>query len=95
MQLPILTSLLVAIILSDGGATQDLGKTFELNCNVYDARTTKFQWMKDGALIPHATGQTFSLSELQLSDAGRYTCFATMNNVTYNSSTDIILPSKI
>ena len=83
-------SLLVAIILSDGGTTPVLGKSYVLNCSVYDTSMTTFQWKKDG--IPQSISeQLLSFPMLSLSDAGYYTCSMTRNGVTYNSSQEIFL----
>ena len=82
-------SLSVAIILSDDGTTPVLGKTYALNCSVYNTSMTIFQWKKDDIL--QNINKQLSFSMLSLSDAGYYTCIMTRNGVTYNSSQEIIL----
>ena len=82
------------IILREDRATPILGGQYEINCSVYNTSTTTFQWKKDGTILPIIREQLLSFSELHLSNAGRYTCFATIDATTYNSSIDLTLQSK-
>ena len=40
--------------------------------------TTTFQWFIDGAVVAEQTSETLSFPSLTLSDAGSYTCQATV-----------------
>jgi hypothetical protein len=40
-----------------------------------------YQWQKNGADIPNATGNIFSISNVQVSDEGAYTCIVTSNSI--------------
>ena len=78
-------------------ATPMAGSMYSLTCNVTGAETLSgvnktYQWFKDGVLVSGQTMETLSFNPLSFSDAGRYTCQATVTSsllsgpITANSS---------
>jgi hypothetical protein len=55
-----------------------MGGSFTLACDGSGSRPIKYQWQKEGADLPGATGSTFSLFGFKADDAGNYT--VTMTN---------------
>ena len=56
---------------------------YSLTCTVTGAErltgsTITYQWFKDGVMVSGQTMETFSFTPLSFSDAGRYTCQATV-----------------
>ena len=85
-------------------ATPMAGSTYSLTCTVTGAEgltgsTTTYQWFKDGVMVSGQTMETFSFTSLSFSDAGGYTCQATiMSNLlsgpittTSSNSVDVTL----
>ena len=87
----IINTLIVAVNLTDNGATPVLGRSYALNCSAYSTSTTTFQWKKDHDALQNVSEQLFLFPNLSLSDAGNYTCIVNRNGVMYNSSLAIIL----
>ena len=56
-----------------------------------------YQWLKNGAVVSDQTMATLSFSPLTFSDAGSYTCQATVTSsllsdpITTNSTNDIVV----
>ena len=80
---------------------------YSLTCTVTGAErltgsTITYQWFKDGVVVSGQTMETLSFTPLTFSDAGRYTCEATvMSNLlsgpiatNSSSSVDITLTCK-
>ena len=59
------------------------GSMYSLNCTVTGAErltdpNITYQWFKNGVMVSGQTMETFSFTPLSFSDAGRYTCQATV-----------------
>ena len=83
-------------------ATPLAGSMYSLTCTVTGAdrltgSTITYQWFKDDVMVPAQTMETFSFTSLFFSDAGRYTCQATVMSsllsgpITTNNSVDVTL----
>ena len=64
-------------------ATPMAGSTYSLTCSVTGAErltgsTITYQWFKDGVMVSGQTMETFSFTPLSFSDAGGYSCQATI-----------------
>ena len=61
-----------------------------LTCDVSGADnltpTIAYQWTRDGETVPDSDSRTLSLSPLQLSHAGNYTCHATISSPLLSNS---------
>ena len=86
----IIITLIVAVNLTDNGATPVLGGVYALYCSVYNISMTTFQWKKDDVL-QNLSEQFLSFPMLGLSNAAYYTCIVNRSGVIYNSSQAIIL----
>ena len=53
----------------------NVGANVTFSAQVNNPTTTGFQWRKDGNNIPSATGTSYSLFNVQFSDAGNYSVF--------------------
>ena len=84
----IVITLIVAVNLTNNGATPVLGGVYALNCST---SMTNFQWKKDHDVLQNISEQLLSFPNLSLSDAGYYTCIVSRNGGMYNSSQAIIL----
>jgi hypothetical protein len=64
----------IAPILLRGPSPQDVtvGRAAALVANAYGEPTPRFQWYKDGSLIPGATRSSFTLSSASYTDTGFY-----------------------
>ncbi len=67
---PVISDLPAAILLN-------LGDQLLINCVATGTAPITYQWYKDGAALPGATGSTYSKSSVVASDAGLYTVKAT------------------
>ena len=81
-------------------ATPMAGSMYSLTCTVTGAEgltdsTTNYQWFKNGEVVSGQTMETLSFTSLSFSDAGGYTCQATvMSNllsgpITMNSTNTV------
>ena len=68
-------------------ATPMVGSMYLLNCTVTGAErltdagaVVTYQWLKNGAVVSSQPMATLSFSPLTSSDAGSYTCQATVNS---------------
>ena len=62
-----------------------VGSMYSLTCIVTGAErltdsTIAYQWFKDGETVTEETSETLSFTSLTLSDAGSYTCQATVTS---------------
>ena len=72
-----------------------VGQSYTLTCscqNVNQAIT--YEWKKNNSLISGETESTLTLSQLELVDAGRYTCSIMLNSMIYSSNVDITIQSE-
>ncbi len=53
----------------------NIGANVTFSAQVSNPTSTSFQWRKDGNNIPNATGTSYSLFNVQLSDTGNYSVF--------------------
>ena len=73
----------VAVTVSAGVATPMAGSMYSLTCSVTGTErltdsTTNYQWFKNGEVVSGETMEILSFSSLSFSDAGEYTCQATV-----------------
>ena len=74
----------ITIRIIDGDAAPPVvGSMYSLTCIVTGAErltdsTIFYQWFKDGAMVAEQTTKTLSFTFLTLSNAGSYTCQATI-----------------
>ena len=73
-----------------------IGLTYTLTCSCQNLNQAidYYQWAKNDSVLFGEVRSTLSLSHLKLSDAGRYICSATLSDLLYISSIDIIIQSK-
>ena len=70
------------------------GLSYTLTCRCQNVnQAVNFQWRKSNSLLSGEVGASLSLSQLKLSDAGRYTCNVTTNMV-YGGSIDVTIQSR-
>ena len=67
---------------------KNLGDQFSTSVTV-GGQHNKYQWYKNGSLIPGATGTTFTISSVTLADTGDYTC-----QITNTVATQLTLTSN-
>ena len=90
----------ITVTVVDDIATPMAGSMYSLNCTVTGAEgltdsTTNYQWFKNGEVVSGQIMETLSFASLSFSDAGGYTCQATVmssllsGNITM-SSTDTV-----
>ena len=73
----------ITVRVDTGVATPMPGSMYSLTCTVTGAEkltgsTIAYQWFKDGVMVSGQTMETFSFTSLSFSDAGHYTCQATV-----------------
>ena len=73
----------VSVSVDAGVATPTVGAMYSLTCTVTGAErltgsTITYQWFKDGVVVSGQTMETLSFTSLTFSDAGGYTCEATV-----------------
>jgi pectin methylesterase-like acyl-CoA thioesterase len=80
------------VLTQPAGVTTTAGQTVTLNVKVAAIPAPTFQWSRNGAAIPGATGVTLNLNSVRASDAGSYTVIATNSSgrITSNPATIII-----
>ncbi|HEU4391225.1 MAG TPA: pectinesterase family protein, partial [Blastocatellia bacterium] len=61
-----------SIVAAPAAQTAIIGETVSFSVTANGAPALAYQWLKDGAAIPGATGATFTRTGLQLSDAAFY-----------------------
>ena len=94
MQLHTLAMFLSVSVEIIGSAAMPIaGESYSLTCNVSGVSVTTYQWRKDDTVFPH-TGQTLSFSSLRLSDAGHYTCNASVDGVMYSNGHNVTIEGK-
>ena len=79
---------------TNGGATPTAGQDYTLTCSVtgeLGSFTPTYQWRMNGGVIDGETEPTLSFSPLRLSDAGRYTCKATVATIPFSATQDIFI----
>ena len=97
----------ISVSVDAGVATLTAEATYSLTCTVTGAErltgsTITYQWFKDGVVVSGQTMETLSFTPLTFSDAGGYTCEATVMSSllsdpitsTSSSSVDITLTCK-
>ena len=93
----------ITVTVTAGVATPMPGSMYSLTCTVTGAEgltnsTTNYQWFKNGEVVSGQTMETLSFTPLSFSDAGGYTCQATvMSNllsgpITMNSTNTVEVP---
>ena len=72
-----------------------VGQSYTLSCSCQNVdQAVIYTWMKNDYLISGETEPTLTLSQLTLSDAGRYSCSIELNGVVYKRSIDITIQSE-
>ena len=76
-------------------ATPALGQSYFLTCEISGASgpVSAYQWRK-GDTMRSEDGQTLSFSTLRLSDAGHYTCNASVDSVMYSNGHNVTIEGK-
>ena len=75
----------ITVSIESSVATQTVGSMYSLACTVTgaerltDAMVT-YQWLKNGDILSDETMMTLSFQSLVISDAGSYTCKATVTS---------------
>ena len=95
-------------VASGSVATPMVGSMYSLNCTVIGAERLSdagammiYQWRKNGAVVSDQTMAILFFSSLTISDAGNYTCQATVTSrllsdpIINSSSSSIVLACKI
>ena len=76
-------------------ATPTAGESYSLTCDTSDVSGFTYQWTRtNGDVRPPSTEATLSFSPLRLSDAGQYTCEATLNSMTHTSNFEVIVQGE-
>ena len=89
----------ITVSVASSVATPMAGSMYSLTCTVTgaerltDAMVT-YQWLKNGAVVLDQTMATLSFSPLTFSDAGSYTCQATVTSSLLISGTTTTAPSN-
>ena len=73
----------ISVSVDAGIATPTVGAMYSLTCAVTGAErltgsTITYQWFKDGVMVSGQAMETLSFTSLTFSDAGGYTCEATV-----------------
>ena len=96
----------ISVILASPAQNPVAGSMYSLTCTVTGAErltgsTITYKWFKDGAVVSNQTMHTLSFPSLSFSDAGDYTCQATVMSSllsgsisTSNSNSVVHLTSK-
>ena len=67
-----------------------VGSDYTLTCDVSGDDNLNpmitYQWIRDGETVPDINSMTLGLSPLQLSQAGEYTCRATVGSTLLNGN---------
>ena len=72
-----------------------VGQSYTLTCSCQNVnQAVTFEWKKNNTLISGKTESTLTLSQLQLSDAGRYSCSIMLSGEAHSSNTDVTIQSK-
>lgn len=74
------------IIVQPQSQSIPFGTSFSLSVVANGTEPLAYQWKKDGGNIPGATSATYTDSDMQIGDAGSYTCVVT--NVVGNVTSD-------
>ena len=78
--------------ITESTTTPTVGQGYTLNCTLSGVKgTPTYQWRKNGSIINGHVEHSCSFLPLTLSDAGQYSCIATLGNVEYSASKDIVL----
>ena len=96
----------ITVRVVSGVATPMAGSMYSLNCTVtgnemLTGSTITYQWFKDGVMVSGQTMETFSFTPLSFSDAGRYTCQATVMSsllsgpISNTNSVDVTLTCEL
>ena len=90
-----LCTFLVDVQISDGyEATPTAGESYSLNCSTSGAKGFTFQWRRRTSIVePSSPSAMLSFSPLRLSDAGQYTCEATLGSRIFTDNFDVIAQS--
>ena len=85
----------VTVEVSGSGATLIAGQNYSLTCSVFIAEgfTSTYRWLKSGSPIASETDPTLYVPSLRLSNAGRYSCEATVMSSLL--SEDIVTSSNM
>ena len=84
-------SVITAQVSPSSGGPYTVGQTgFSLSCVVsgtdnLNSPTLTYQWRRDGSIIPGQEGRLLSLSPLNASSAGQYTCRVTVSSQLLSS----------
>jgi hypothetical protein len=84
----------VSIAQSAAHAILPLGGSHTLSVVAFGANETglRYQWYKDGKLVPRATGTNLTLMNVSLANAGAYSCAVTVGTTTVvSNSTEIVV----
>ena len=72
-----------------------IGQSYTLTCSCQNVnQAVTFEWKKNNTLISGKTESTLTLSQLKLSDAGRYSCSIMLSGEAYGSNIDVNIQSK-
>ena len=94
MQLHTLAMFLSVSVEIIGSAAMPIaGESYSLTCNVSGVSVTTYQWRKDGTVLAQ-NRQSLFFSSLRLSDAGHYTCNASVNSVMYSNGRNVTIKGK-
>lgn len=78
------------------GATKDIGAWFALNVGSTGGfQPITYEWWKDGVPSPLGTGPTYTISFVQIDDAGRYYAVVTDSNASVFVSDDAVLTVNV
>ena len=84
----------ITVSVDVGGATPIVGEVYSLTCTITGAEgltgsTITYQWLKDGGVVSGQTVETLSFTFLTFSDAGGYTCEATVMSSLLSDTTRV------
>ena len=86
-------SILESLQIIRSQSTPTLGQNYSLTCHVTHVTFASYQWRKSRDNVKSDSSILF-FSPLRLSDAGLYTCIATMGSRIVNNSETILSKSK-